>query len=161
MKYEIYTDGSAIGNSPYYYGGWGMAVLVNGEKIYELSDGDYPSTNNRMELTAILAAIKYIKEKYHFGDECTIYTDSNYSLQCVTNWVKRWVNNGWQNSKKEPVINKDLVEEIYSMLQKMPYVTIVKVKGHSTNEWNNYVDGLATHESHNQKMKKIKEEVGM
>ena len=142
--YEIYTDGSAIGQTPNYYGGWGIVILKNGKKITDFSDSKFPSTNNEMELTAILNAIEHIENIYEFGTTYIIYTDSNYSLQCITNWCKKWINNGWINSKKEPVANKEIIEKIYLKLLAMPYVEIRKVKGHSNNEWNNYADELAT-----------------
>lgn len=153
--YEIYTDGSAIGQTPNYYGGWGMVVLKDGQKVATFSDNKYPSTNNEMELTAILNAINYIERVYEFGVTYIIYTDSNYSLQCVTNWCKKWINNGWVNSKKEPVANKEIIEKIYLKLLAMPYIEIRKVKGHSDNEWNNLADELATNASASKKIQII------
>lgn len=152
---QIYTDGSAIGRTPNYYGGWGIVVVENDKPVFIKSGSKFPSTNNEMELVAIMEAILYIKPYYKsFGHEYIIYTDSNYALQSVTNWVNNWVKNDWKNSKKEPVANKSLIEMIYVKLHEMPNIQILKIKGHSGDMWNEMADDLATDASAQEKYKR-------
>ena len=127
--------------------------------IEQIRGNKFPSTNNEMELMAILEAINFINKNYNFGDEYIIYTDSNYSLQSVTKWCHNWINNGWKTSKKEPVSNKELIERIHYELIKKSYIDIKKIKGHANNKWNDIADDLATEASSEIKEKIIKEEI--
>ena len=147
-KYRIYTDGSARG-SHVSYGGWAV-IIEKDDKIIDILKGNkYPSTNNEMELTAIKNAILYIEkiQKSLFGDSFIIYTESNYSLQSVTNWYKQWRINGWKNSKKEPVKNKELIQEIIDLLERNTHISIEKVKGHNGNIGNEMADDYAADEA--------------
>ncbi|RIX60449.1 ribonuclease HI [Paenibacillus nanensis] len=132
----IYTDGACSGNpGP---GGWG-AVLFYGEHKKEISGGEKATTNNRMEIKAVIEALSLLKEP------CTVkvYSDSAYVVNCFQNgWIHGWLRNGWKNSKKEPVENQDLWKQLWELMKKHT-VEYVKVKGHSDNEWNNRCDELA------------------
>lgn len=137
MKHiEIYTDGACSGNpGP---GGWG-AVLFYGENRKEFSGGEPATTNNRMELTAAIEALRMLKEP------CSVklYSDSAYLINCFQQgWIKNWQRNGWKNSKKEPVENQDLWKRLL-VLMETHAVEYIKVKGHSDNVWNNRCDELA------------------
>lgn len=133
----IYTDGACSGNpGP---GGWG-AVLFYGERVKELSGGEPHTTNQRMELTAIIAALRALKVS---NWDVTVYTDSAYVVNAFRqDWIPRWLQNGWKNSRKEPVANKDLWEQLLEQM-KRNRVVIEKVKGHSGDRWNERCDELA------------------
>ena len=97
------------------------------------------TTNNRMELLAPIMAIKRIKEK----SEITVYTDSTYLKNGITDWIKKWEKNGWKNSSNQPIKNKDLWLEL-NKLSSEHKVSWNWVEGHSNNEFNNLADKLAT-----------------
>lgn len=135
-KIDLYTDGSCSGNpGP---GGWGVVLRFNGlEK--ELSGGERDTTNNRMELTAVIEGLKALKEQC----EVTIYSDSQYFCKAINEgWLKGWIARGWKKADKSPVLNVDLWQEIKAELDKHT-IKIVWVKGHADNEFNNRCDRLA------------------
>ena len=136
-KVTIYTDGACSGNpGP---GGWG-AILIYEENKKEISGSEKQTTNNIMEITAVLEALKLLK----FECEVTIYSDSAYVVNAFKQgWLENWVKNNWRTANKEPVKNQELWEELYNLTQKHK-VEFVKVKGHSDNEYNNRCDYLAT-----------------
>jgi len=132
----IYTDGACSGNpGP---GGWGSILMYKGNKK-EISGGKEDTTNNVMELTAVIEGLKLLK----FPCKVKLYSDSAYVVNAfVQKWIYGWLKNGWKNSSKEPVKNKELWEELYN-LTKIHEVEFIKVKGHSDNEYNNRCDELA------------------
>ena len=132
----IYTDGACSGNpGP---GGWGSILMYKGNKK-EISGGKEDTTNNVMELTAVIEGLKLLK----FPCKVKLYSDSAYVVNAFAQkWIYGWLKNGWKNSSKEPVKNKELWEELYN-LTKIHEVEFVKVKGHSDNEYNNRCDELA------------------
>ena len=132
----IYTDGACSGNpGP---GGWG-AVLIYGERRLELSDGETPTTNNRMELLGPIRALETLK----FPCNVTLYSDSAYLINAFQNrWLDNWQRNGWKNASKKPVENQDLWKQLLELC-KIHNVTWVKVKGHADNVENNRCDELA------------------
>ncbi len=136
-KVTIYTDGACSGNpGP---GGWG-AILMYGEVKKEISGALKDTTNNIMEITAVLEALKLLKEEC----EVEVYSDSAYVVNAFNQgWLDNWQKNNWRTAGKDPVKNKELWEELYNLTQKHK-VTFIKVKGHSDNEWNNRCDFLAT-----------------
>jgi len=136
-KIIIYTDGACSGNpGP---GGWG-AVLFYGEHIKEISGSEEATTNQRMELTAVIEALKALKVS---GWEVTVYSDSAYIVNAFKQgWIENWQKNGWKNSKKEAVANQDLWLNLLALLQKNR-VKIEKVKGHAGDEFNERCDQLA------------------
>ena len=137
MKYKIYTDGACSGNpGP---GGWGAVILDQDSKQKNISGSEKNTTNNRMELLAAIMSLKKIKT----NSEVVIFTDSTYVKNGITEWMKNWKKNGWKNSSKKPVKNKDLWEKLDKLCE-TNNVSWKWVKGHSTNEFNNLADELAT-----------------
>ena len=132
----VYTDGACSGNpGP---GGWGWAVSPDGS----LSDagGEANTTNQRMELAAVLEALKSLTPAHH---AVHIVSDSTYVVNCFRDgWWKKWKKNGWKNSKREPVANVDLWEPLIDLVTTHE-VTFEWVKGHSGHPMNDLVDGLA------------------
>ena len=122
-------------------GGWG-AILMFKEIKKEISGGNKQTTNNIMELTAVIEALKLLKREC----DVEIYSDSSYVVNGFNNgWIYNWIKNNWKTSNKEPVKNKELWQELYTLTKKHK-VTFVKVKGHSDNEFNNRCDFLARNE---------------
>ena len=140
MEYKIYTDGACSGNpGP---GGWG-AVIFNKKGIQKnIYGNEKNTTNNRMELTAPIIALKKIKKK----SEITIFTDSKYVKDGITDWIKKWKLNNWKNSNKKPVKNKDLWVKLDDLCLKHK-VTWKWVKAHAGNKYNNLADELAVSET--------------
>jgi ribonuclease HI len=136
-KITIYTDGACSGNpGP---GGWG-AVLFYGDRMKEISGGEENSTNQRMELTAVVEALRALKVS---GWDVIVYSDSAYIVNAFReDWIGRWQKNGWKNSKKEDVANQDLWKTLLALMSKNR-VRIEKVKGHSGDQWNERCDELA------------------
>ena len=137
MKYKIYTDGACTGNpGP---GGWGAVIFDQDDKQKNISGSEKNTTNNRMELLAAIMSLKKIKS----NSEVIIFTDSTYVKNGITEWMKNWKKNGWKNSNKKPVKNKDLWVKLDKLCEANS-VSWKWVKGHSTNEFNNLADELAT-----------------
>lgn len=136
----IYTDGACSGNpGP---GGWG-AILMIGDNKKEISGGSPDTTNNIMELTAVIEALKTLKRPC----KVNLYSDSAYVINAfVQKWIYGWLKKNWKTASNEPVKNQELWKELYS-LTKIHDVTFNKVKGHSDNKFNNRCDELAVMES--------------
>ena len=132
----IYTDGACSGNpGP---GGWGSILMYKNNKK-EISGANKNTTNNIMELTAVIEALKILKY------ECNvkIYSDSAYVVNAFNQkWIYGWMKKNWKNASNEPVKNKELWQELYDLTQRHN-VTFIKVKGHSDNEYNNRCDEMA------------------
>lgn len=135
-KVIIYTDGACSGNpGP---GGWGSILMYKDNKK-EIFGGKANTTNNVMELTAVIEALKLLK----YRCEVEIYSDSAYVVNAFNQgWIYNWIKNKWMTSGKEPVKNKEIWQELYSLTQKHK-VKFIKVKGHSDNEFNNRCDEMA------------------
>ena len=132
----IYTDGACSGNpGP---GGWG-AILMMGDHKKEISGGLKETTNNVMELTAVIEALKLLKRPC----KVYLYSDSAYVVNAFEQkWIYGWIKKNWKTSSNEPVKNKELWQELYN-LTKVHDINFNKVKGHSDNEFNNRCDELA------------------
>lgn len=151
---EIYTDGSSLGNpGP---GGWGVVVLVVDQNnqlkveskklkvLAEFGGGEKNTTNNRMELTAVIEALKYLSARKVLA-EVKIHTDSAYVLGGITSWIKNWEKNGWRTADKKPVSNQDLWQELTSLEKSLGgKISWQKVKGHSGHIYNDRADEIAT-----------------
>ena len=136
-KVIIYTDGACPGNSG---PGGRAAVLMYKENKKEISAAIKNTTNNIMELTAVVEALKTLK----FPCKVDLYSDSSYVINAFEKkWIFGWMKNNWKTSSKEPVKNKEICQELYD-LTKVHKVNFIKVKGHSDNVWNNRCDELAT-----------------
>jgi ribonuclease HI len=138
MKHvDIYTDGACRGNPG--KGGWG-AILVYGGREKELSGGERETTNNPMELSAVIAALSALKEPC----DITLTSDSKYVVDAVTKgWVESWRRNGWRKADKSPALNVDLWEQLLPLLQ-THHVNFVWVRGHNGHPYNERCDVLAT-----------------
>ena len=132
----IYTDGACSGNpGP---GGWG-AILMYKDNIKEISGGKKDTTNNVMELTAVIEALKLLK----FPCKVNLYSDSAYVVNAfLQNWVINWQKNNWKTSDKKDVKNKELWKELIELCN-IHNVKFIKVKGHADNTYNNRCDELA------------------
>ena len=132
---EIYTDGSCLGNPG--AGGWAFLIL-KGDQLISKSGSAKNSTNNRMELTAAIKALEYLKDEKILK----INTDSSYLKNGINLWIYNWKKNNWLNSKKEQVKNKELWIEL-ELLTKNKDIYWNWVKAHNDNKFNNMVDSLA------------------
>jgi len=142
----IFTDGSSRGNpGP---GGWG-AVLVANQKVVELGGGENHTTNNRMEMQAVISAINFLIEYELLTQnfKCIVYTDSAYVINGITKWVSAWKSRGWLTLQKEQVLNRDLWEKMSYLLEDMPGDEKIEwklLKGHVGVLGNERCDQIAT-----------------
>ena len=135
-KVDVFTDGACQGNpGP---GGWGAILRYNGVEK-ELSGGDPETTNNRMELMAVISALEALKEPC----EVTLCSDSQYVCNAISKgWARSWKKNGWRRGNKEPALNPDLWELLLQQLDRH-HVTVNWVKGHAGHPENERCDRLA------------------
>ncbi len=135
MQVDIFTDGACSGNpGP---GGW-AAILRSGTHEKELSGGQVSTTNNRMELTAVIRGLEALKRP----TSVVIHTDSRYVMDGITQWMKRWKRNGWKTSDKKPVKNEELWRELDNLCERHD-VHWRWIRGHSGHDENERVDALA------------------
>ena len=143
MKKIFYTDGSSKGNpGP---GGYGVVEYDIKSNIifYIYSEYFKNVTNNQMELKAILHVLKIAAE--HKEYDFTIYSDSAYAVNCLTNWCSVWAKNNWIRKRNKPILNLELIQEMYSIyLQVKNRVTIIKIEGHKGILGNELADALST-----------------
>lgn len=133
----IFTDGGAAPNpGP---GGWGFVHVENGEILHKQHGRHPDTTNNRMELTALIEALRYLPE----DAELTIYSDSNICVQTVNEWAANWEKNGWRR-KSGAIKNLELVQELWALSKTHARVRLEWVKAHNGWLWNEYADSLAT-----------------
>ena len=135
-KVDLYTDGACSGNPG--AGGYGAILIYRGMEK-EISGGEPSTTNNRMEIFAVIAGLRCLKESC----DVTIYSDSAYTVNAFNEgWIQGWKTNGWKKADGKPVLNADLWLELLSLME--PHeIRFVKVKGHADNEYNNRCDALA------------------
>ncbi|HQV03410.1 MULTISPECIES: ribonuclease HI [unclassified Novosphingobium] len=135
-KVEIFTDGACKGNpGP---GGWG-AILRMGHHERELSGSEAQTTNNRMELSAVIRALQALKEPCHVH----LHTDSRYVIDGITKWIYGWQKNGWKTAAKKPVLNAELWQELLAAT-KRHRIEWIWVKGHDGHPENERADKLAS-----------------
>ncbi len=135
-KVELYTDGACSGNPG--AGGYGAILIYKGIER-EISGGEVSTTNNRMEIFAVIAGLECLKESC----EVTVYSDSAYTVNAFTEgWIYGWMKNSWKKADGKPVANSELWQRLYDLTQKHK-IKFVKVKGHADNEYNNRCDELA------------------
>ena len=135
MKVEIFCDGACSGNPG--VGGWG-SILRYGDTVKELSGAEGDTTNNRMEMTAAIEALSSLKRPC----EVVLTTDSQYLVKGMTEWISGWIRKGWVNSKKEPVLNRELWERLLA-LSKIHKIRWAWVRGHNGHPENERCDELA------------------
>ncbi len=153
-KIIIYTDGAAKGNPG--RAGWGIVIINypypsspysrgrSKEGVLELGGCVAHATNNQMELTGPIEALKYLKSKMSktvFDIE--IISDSKYVILGITEWIFNWQKNNWRNAAKKPVLNRELWEELYKLTQDLK-IKWTYVKGHNENKWNERADEIAS-----------------
>ncbi|MBW4551118.1 MAG: ribonuclease HI [Aphanocapsa sp. GSE-SYN-MK-11-07L] len=134
---SLYTDGACSGNpGP---GGWGVVAYLADGSVHELGGAANPTTNNRMEMQAAIAALQLWRDADHLP--VTLYTDSEYVKKGITEWIKGWKKRGWKNSQGRPVLNQDLWQQLDQL--NSPQVNWQYVRGHSGNEGNDRCDEIA------------------
>ena len=138
---KYWVDGACSGNpGP---GGYAVVSLEENELVYSYVEDFQHTTNNRMELMAILHVIKLAAEDRE--NDYLVYSDSAYAINSITNWIYCWARNGWMNSKKKQVENIDLMQEIYQYVEfSMPNFKLEKVHGHDGLLGNELADSLAS-----------------
>ena len=139
-RVTIYTDGGCRNNPG--VGSWAFIVVVGDSVVYEESFYEMATTNNRMEMMAIIQALKWLRENLPESD-ATIYSDSMYCVNGYNSWVNKWIKNDWHKDKQKTkrVLNSDLWKELYTL--KLEREAIVShVKGHSGNIYNERADEL-------------------
>ena len=136
-KTGLFTDGSCDGNpGP---GGWGVVWVEDGEIIAERSGTDPDTTNNRMELQALIVAYELLP----VDAEITVYSDSQLCVKTVNEWAAGWEKRGWKR-KSGPIANLELVKELYTLAGDRPGVKLQWIKAHDGSLWNEYADVLAS-----------------
>lgn len=136
-KVDLYTDGACSGNPG--VGGWG-AVLMFRDVKKEISGAEAETTNNRMEISAVIYGLECLKEPC----EVDVFSDSAYTVNAfLSGWIYGWAANGWKKADNKPVLNSDLWQRLLALTE-IHRVTFHKVKGHADNEYNNRCDKLAT-----------------
>jgi len=140
---KIYTDGGCSGNpGP---GGWAYVMVLNtfqgGNIIAQNKGAEKETTNNRMELTAVIEALLALKAMDGVPRQATVYTDSQYVQKGITEWIRTWKRNSWRTSDKKPVKNQDLWVKLDSLAGEMP-VFWEWVRGHAGNEYNELCDSM-------------------
>jgi len=134
----VFTDGASEGNpGP---GGWGAVYVRDGEIVEEAMGSEPHTTNNRMELTAIISGLRMLPP----DSIVPVYTDSELVVNILTKWAEGWKQKGWKKSSPGPIANLELVKEAYALTRQRPDVAIRWVKAHAGNRWNEYADSLAT-----------------
>lgn len=144
---QLWTDGACSGNPG--KGGAGAIIRYLSGEVKELSFYEEKSTNQRMEIKAVIIGLEEILSNSELKSRyISVFSDSAYVCNCMNNkWYEKWRVNGWKNSKKENIANKDLWEALLDRLDQIArrglIIEFVKVKGHSNNLWNERVDKLA------------------
>lgn len=134
----VFTDGASEGNpGP---GGWGAVYVVDGEIRDQAHGSERHTTNNRMELTAIIAGLRMLSS----DSTVPVYTDSQLVVNILTKWADGWRAKGWKKKSAGPIANLELVKEAYALSRQHPDVAILWIKAHSGSRWNEYADALAT-----------------
>ena len=154
MNYNIYTDGATTGNGQEGAQGGSAFIIIKEGPIVQMSGWPVKNaTNNICELDAIIqgcrvANIRAVLEWEDINPQFTIYSDSAYIINCYKDkWYKKWQTNGWLNSKKQPVANRELWEQLIPYFEDSRY-SFVKVMGHSGNKYNEIVDRMAVAAKH-------------
>ncbi|MGB8362339.1 MAG: ribonuclease H [Acidimicrobiia bacterium] len=134
----VFTDGASEGNpGP---GGWGAVLVVDGRLIAEDHGSEAHTTNNRMELTAMIAGLEMLPA----DSDTDVYTDSQLVVNILTKWAEGWEARGWKKKSPGPIANLELVQRAYELARARPKTRIRWIKAHSGYRWNEYADSLAT-----------------
>lgn len=134
----VFTDGASEGNpGP---GGWGAVLVVDGQVVIEDYGSEPHTTNNRMELRAMIAGLEMLPS----DTPTDVYTDSQLIVNILTQWAEGWKAKGWKKKSPGPIANLELVQKAYELTRAKPNANIHWIKAHSGNRWNEYADSLAT-----------------
>ena len=134
----VFTDGSSEGNpGP---GGWGAVLVVDGQVVAQDYGSEPHTTNNRMELVAMIAGLKMVPP----DTPTDVYTDSQLVVNILTKWAPGWKARGWTKKSPGPIANLELVKEAYELARSKPHANIRWIQAHSGYRWNEYADALAT-----------------
>ena len=136
MAINVYTDGACSGNPG--IGGWGAVILIDENYPIKLNGGSINTTNNQMELTAAIEALKYFTERSIIN----LHTDSKYVKEGIESWIINWKKNGWKTASKKPVKNKELWIKLNNQIERHT-IHWQWVKGHAGNQYNEKADWLA------------------
>ena len=136
-KSGVFTDGSCEGNPG--RGGWGFVWVEDDQIVEERCGSDADTTNNRMELTALIEALRVLPSDV----EITVYSDSQLCVKTVNEWAAGWEARGWKR-KTGPIANLELVKQFYVLARARPGVRIEWIKAHDGSRWNEYADALAS-----------------
>ena len=136
MTINVYTDGACSGNPG--IGGWGVVILIDKNEPINLNGGSINTTNNRMELTAAIEALKYFTERSIIN----LHTDSKYVKEGIESWIVNWKKNGWKTSSKKPVKNKVLWIKLNNQIKRHA-IQWQWIKGHAGYKHNEMADYLA------------------
>ena len=136
MAINVYTDGACSGNPG--IGGWGAVILIDENDPINLNGGSINTTNNQMELTAAIEALKYFTER----SIISLHTDSKYVKEGIEYWIVNWKKNGWKTASKKPVKNKELWIKLDKQIEKHS-ISWKWIKGHIGNKFNERADLLA------------------
>ena len=149
MKHIMYTDGACSGNPG--KGGWAFAFIEGGQVVHSAYGLENPTTNNKMELTAIIEALTYILNTKGTQQTVVIHTDSTYCMNSMTDWVHGWKKRNWTKANGRPIENPELIQQLYQLCYASDLsVEWVKVKAHLApshkqyDPHNDFVDRLAT-----------------
>lgn len=143
-KIEVYTDGACSGNPG--KGGYAFVILHDGKEVLKLSGCEEQTTNNKMELKAIVRALQHITNEFVIKNMIVIiYSDSAYCINPIEKgWIKFWEKNGWKTKTNEPIKNSELWKQLYELLKNKKFnFNFVKIKGHSGIKYNEMVDKAA------------------
>lgn len=147
-KIVIYTDGAARGNPG--SAGWGSIIILD-EKEFEIGGRSDYATNNQMELTGAIEALRFLKKNKIQG-KIEIFADSKYVIVGITEWIHNWLKNSWRSASKKPVLNRELWEELYQLNEEFrPRWSYVE--GHSGDKYNDRADIIATSFADNEPVK--------
>jgi ribonuclease HI len=133
----VFTDGAAHPNPG--AGGWGAVYVVKNQIVAQARGAESPTTNNRMELTALIAGYQLVPA----GEATTIMTDSQLCVDTINRWAPSWEKNGWKR-KGGSIKNLELVKELYALARARPELELRWIKSHNGYRWNEYADALAT-----------------
>lgn len=136
MTINIFTDGSCSGNPG--MGGWGAVIVIDNSETIDLHGGAIETTNNQMELTAVIKVLKFFNKR----ENLDIFTDSLYVRDGISSWIQKWKVNGWKTSNKKPVKNQKLWVELDQLINQHN-IKWHWVKGHAGNKYNERADQLA------------------
>jgi ribonuclease HI len=140
-KVTIYTDGAARGNPG--RAGWAAVFVLDDGKVIEIGGRAEHATNNQMELTAPIEALKHLKNKLSNIKYVEVVSDSKYVILGITEWIFVWRKNNWRNAANKPVLNKELWEELYALNDELK-PKWAYVEGHAGHKWNERADLIAT-----------------